>query len=192
MFATALGIVRTRSLAGGAFAGVAPLLASRALAVRLAASSPRAPSPSSPPSSSAAAKVRDRGEHSDDDDDNDKDREDEATKKLPATQRLQAFVRKYGPLAGAFHVGVSLASTASIYVMLRMGVDLQSLFGLSTAGGSTATLAAAFAVNKVIMPARVALTIFAVPRMHRALVRRGIAFPGHGGASKPGDGLRAE
>lgn len=80
------------------------------------------------------------------------------------TGKLKAFFRKYGKLGIAMYLSISAVTFSSIYLALRSGVDVKELMRkvgipdwplLDGAG----TVAVAYAIYKLLMPARLFLTV---------------------------------
>jgi hypothetical protein len=78
--------------------------------------------------------------------------------------RLKAFLQQYGKLGFGVYVSISLVTFSSIYLALRTGVDVKGLVrkvGLpdSNIWDSAGTVAVSYAIYKLLMPARIFLTI---------------------------------
>lgn len=78
--------------------------------------------------------------------------------------KLRAFFRKYGKLGIAVYLGISAVTFSSIYVALRSGVDVKGLMrkvGVpeSPLLDGAGTVAMAYALYKLLMPARIFLTV---------------------------------
>ncbi|KAJ0969884.1 hypothetical protein J5N97_022761 [Dioscorea zingiberensis] len=119
------------------------------------------------------------------------------------SSRLQEITRKYGKVALAVHLSVSVASVTGLYVAVRNNVDVEALFqkaGLSSpsspppsdsdptatsndhprnrtaelAASSGGALAVAILLNKALFPVRVPITIALTPPISRFLRKRNL------------------
>ena len=88
-------------------------------------------------------------------------------------QRLSHFFRQYGKLGVGVYICVSLVTFGSVYLALKAGIDVQALLGkigiqerewMKSAG----TAAFAYAVYKLLLPAR----LFLVVALTRMIARR--------------------
>nr|XP_036677308.1 uncharacterized protein LOC108019295 isoform X1 [Drosophila suzukii] len=105
--------------------------------------------------------------------------------KLNKRERLKKAFKKYGASIVAFHVGMSLISLGSFYVLISSGINLvpvMEFFGIASptiaekvATGSTFVVA--YAVHKVFAPARVSITLAAIPFIIRYLRSKGVKIP---------------
>jgi hypothetical protein len=80
-------------------------------------------------------------------------------------------LKKYGRTGIAVYLGLTTMSYASIYFLLKTGVDfkpmLERLNIKSDNAGSASHLIAAYAINKVLSPLKLLLTASITPRIHR-------------------------
>lgn len=77
----------------------------------------------------------------------------------------QGFLQRYGKLGLAVYMSVSAVSIGSCYLAVRNGVDSKKLlkrfgFDVSDSQERAGTLLGAYAIHKLLLPARVAATAF--------------------------------
>ncbi len=78
--------------------------------------------------------------------------------------RLKKFLKEYGKLGVIVYLSLSTVSISTFYLALRSGIDVKAILtsiGLpdSPLIDSAGTLAVAYAIHKLFMPVRIALTI---------------------------------
>ncbi|XP_037038876.1 uncharacterized protein LOC119076314 [Bradysia coprophila] len=102
---------------------------------------------------------------------------------LSRTEMLKKAVKDYGSTVMVFHVGISLISLGSFYLLVSSGLDLVAIlehlgWGDSALSNKLATGAStfvvAYAVHKVFAPVRISITLGATPFIVRYLRNKGI------------------
>lgn len=88
-------------------------------------------------------------------------------------ERLSHFFRQYGKLGVAVYICVSAVTFGTVYLALKAGVDVQALLGMMGIQErewmkSAGTAAFAYAVYKLLLPAR----LFLVVALTRTIARR--------------------
>ncbi|XP_018561361.1 protein FAM210B, mitochondrial-like [Anoplophora glabripennis] len=101
---------------------------------------------------------------------------------LTSGEKLKKAVKEYGTTVIVFHIGISLMSLGTCYLLVSSGLDVTKVFaavGLnewatkSQIASSAGTFAVAYAIHKVFMPARIAITLTSVPLIVRYLRKIG-------------------
>nr|XP_023017746.1 protein FAM210B, mitochondrial-like [Leptinotarsa decemlineata] len=104
------------------------------------------------------------------------------TDKSTLAEKLKKAVKEYGSTVIVFHVGISLLSLGTCYLLVSAGLDVAAIFkavGLedwtsnNQLAASAGTFAVAYAVHKVFAPARIAITLGSVPFIVRYLRKIG-------------------
>lgn len=81
--------------------------------------------------------------------------------------RFRAWFAKNGPLGVVLYLGYSSIDLTLLYLLMSAGVDLSpvlSFFGFEKGAGA-ATFAVAYAVHKMLAPARAALVMWTIPKV---------------------------
>lgn len=106
--------------------------------------------------------------------------------RLTHVERLKRVVQNYGTTAVVLHIVYSLTSLGMFYCLIYFGVDIPSYIDLNRFGDTAAkvmagsgTFAVAYALHKMIMPARIGLTIVTTPYVVSKLRRFGIIKKPH-------------
>ncbi|KAF2896483.1 hypothetical protein ILUMI_09686 [Ignelater luminosus] len=93
--------------------------------------------------------------------------------KLSRKDMLKRAVKDYGSTVIVFHVGISLISLGTCYVLVTSGMDMGKLLmplGISGAvATNTGTFVTAYAIHKVFAPVRISITLAATPFIVRYL-----------------------
>ncbi|KAG5899297.1 hypothetical protein JTB14_029251 [Gonioctena quinquepunctata] len=101
---------------------------------------------------------------------------------LTRAEKLKKAVKEYGSTVIVFHVGISLMSLGTCYLLVSSGMDITVVFkavGLedwasrSQIAASAGTFAVAYAVHKVFAPVRITITLGSVPFIVRYLRKIG-------------------
>lgn len=101
---------------------------------------------------------------------------------LTRGDKLKKAVKEYGATVIVFHVGISLISLGTCYLLVTSGLDITKIFtaiGLeewmnkSQIVTSAGTFAVAYAIHKVFAPVRIGITLTSVPLIVRYLRRIG-------------------
>lgn len=105
-------------------------------------------------------------------------------KPLSAAQKLKKAVAEYGTTVIVFHIGISLISLGSCYLLVSTGLDVQKLLvtlklddwakGNTMLVSNAGTFAVAYAIHKVFAPVRMGITLGSVPFIVRYLRQKGI------------------
>lgn len=103
---------------------------------------------------------------------------------LTAAQKLKKAVAEYGSTVIVFHIGISLVSLGSCYLLVSTGLDVQQLLvtlklddwvkGNTMLVNNAGTFAVAYAIHKVFAPVRMGITLGSVPFIVRYLRQKGI------------------
>ncbi|KAF9414708.1 hypothetical protein HW555_007486 [Spodoptera exigua] len=102
---------------------------------------------------------------------------------LSAKEKLKQAIKEYGSTVIVFHIGISLISLGSCYLLISSGVDLVAVLKylnisegtiLKAAGSNAGTFVVAYTVHKFFAPFRIAITLTATPFIVRYL--RNIGF----------------
>ncbi|CAH1176000.1 unnamed protein product [Phaedon cochleariae] len=97
-------------------------------------------------------------------------------------EKLQKAVKEYGSTVIIFHVGMSLVSLGTSYLLVSAGLDSSAVFNVlglkewaenSQLAANAGTFAVAYAIHKVFAPVRITITLAAVPFIVRYLRRVG-------------------
>jgi len=92
--------------------------------------------------------------------------------------QLKRAVKEYGSTVIIFHVGISLVSLGTCYILISSGLDVGQVLVPLGLGGSVAsnagTFITAYAIHKVFAPVRISITLGATPFIVRYL--RNIGF----------------
>lgn len=104
---------------------------------------------------------------------------------LNKKEQLKKAFKDYGSTVIIFHVGISLISLGSFYLLVSTGLDVVALvekMGFSSesfgkVGANASTFVLAYAIHKVFAPVRISITLFSTPFIVRALRSRGILKP---------------
>lgn len=105
--------------------------------------------------------------------------DDNKSKQLKLREKLKLAMRDYGSTVIVFHIGHSLTLLGIIYLALSSGLDVKwmlesvGLSGTNIAAGAS-TFVAAYAVNKVLAPVRISITLAATPFIVRYLRKVGV------------------
>ncbi|XP_043064809.1 protein FAM210B, mitochondrial isoform X2 [Drosophila ficusphila] len=91
--------------------------------------------------------------------------------KLRNKERLKQAFKEYGASIVAFHVGISIISLGGFYVLVYSGINLVPVLqflGISSPAiaekiATGSTFVVAYAVHKVFAPARISITLTALP-----------------------------
>ena len=101
--------------------------------------------------------------------------------RLTHMERLKRVFQNYGTTAVVLHIVYSLTSLGMFYCLIYFGFDITSYVDLSRFGetaskvmAGSGTFAVAYALHKMIMPARIGLTIVTTPYVVSKLRRLGI------------------
>uniref|UniRef100_A0A6P7G4S0 Protein FAM210B, mitochondrial-like isoform X1 n=1 Tax=Diabrotica virgifera virgifera TaxID=50390 RepID=A0A6P7G4S0_DIAVI len=101
---------------------------------------------------------------------------------LSRKEKLKKAVKEYGSTVIVFHIGISLMSLGTSYLLVSSGLDVASLFktiGLeewiknSNIATNAGTFAVAYALHKVFAPVRITITLASVPLIVRYLRKVG-------------------
>ncbi|CAG9858964.1 unnamed protein product [Phyllotreta striolata] len=101
---------------------------------------------------------------------------------LSLREKLKKAVKEYGSIVIVFHVGISLISLGTCYLLVSAGLDVPALFtyfGLkdwfsnNEIASSAGTFAISYAVHKVFAPVRIGITLVSVPFIVRYLRKIG-------------------
>lgn len=105
-------------------------------------------------------------------------------KPLTAAQKLKKAVAEYGTTVIVFHIGISLISLGSCYLLVSTGLDVQQLLvtlkleewakGNTMLVSNAGTFAVAYAIHKVFAPVRMGITLGSVPFIVKYLRQKGI------------------
>ncbi|XP_072377405.1 protein FAM210B, mitochondrial-like [Diabrotica undecimpunctata] len=101
---------------------------------------------------------------------------------LSRKEKLKKAVKEYGSTVIVFHIGISLISLGTSYLLVSFGLDVAALFqavGLeewiknSNVATNAGTFAVAYALHKVFAPVRITITLASVPLIVRYLRKVG-------------------
>ncbi|XP_032813549.2 protein FAM210B, mitochondrial [Petromyzon marinus] len=101
-------------------------------------------------------------------------------------QQLKRVFKEYGAVGVVFHISISLVSLGICYLAVSSGLDVEALlrklgvgeaFLSSRAATGTSTFVLAYAMHKVMAPARISITLVSVPLLVRYLRRVGLFRP---------------
>ncbi|CAM9566438.1 protein FAM210B, mitochondrial isoform X1 [Lampetra fluviatilis] len=101
-------------------------------------------------------------------------------------QQLKRVFKEYGAVGVVFHISISLISLGICYLAVSSGLDVEALlrklgvgeaFLSSRAATGTSTFVLAYAMHKVMAPARISITLVSVPLLVRYLRRVGLFRP---------------
>lgn len=100
-------------------------------------------------------------------------------KNLQLKDKLKIAMRDYGSTVIVFHIGHSLTLLGIIYLALSSGLDVKWMLenvglGSSSVAAGASTFVAAYAINKVLAPVRMGITLTATPFIVRYLRRIGV------------------
>lgn len=103
---------------------------------------------------------------------------------MTAAQKLKKAVAEYGTTVIVFHIGISLISLGSCYLLVSTGLDVQQLLvtlkleewakGNTMLVSNAGTFAVAYAIHKVFAPVRMGITLGSVPFIVKYLRQKGI------------------
>uniref|UniRef100_A0A2H1WIW1 SFRICE_006073 n=1 Tax=Spodoptera frugiperda TaxID=7108 RepID=A0A2H1WIW1_SPOFR len=102
---------------------------------------------------------------------------------MSAKEKLKQAIKEYGSTVIVFHVGISLISLGSCYLLISSGIDLVAVLKylnisegtiLKAAGSNAGTFVIAYTVHKFFAPFRIAITLTATPFIVRYL--RNVGF----------------
>ncbi|XP_037960340.1 uncharacterized protein LOC119689556 [Teleopsis dalmanni] len=111
---------------------------------------------------------------------------DTEPKPLSKKDQMKKAFKEYGTTLIVFHVGISLLSLGSCYLLVSSGVDMVSFleylgFKSSTLNNNIAagasTFVVSYAIHKVFAPIRISITLGSVPFIVRYLRSKGILKP---------------
>ncbi|XP_012501314.1 PREDICTED: protein FAM210B [Propithecus coquereli] len=107
-------------------------------------------------------------------------------KKQSKSQQLKKVFQEYGAVAVSLHIGISLISLGTFYMVVSSGVDLsavllklgfkESLVQSKVAAG-TSTFVVAYAIHKLFAPVRISITLVSVPLIVRYFRKVGFFKP---------------
>ncbi|XP_052854715.1 protein FAM210B, mitochondrial isoform X2 [Drosophila gunungcola] len=105
--------------------------------------------------------------------------------KLSSKEQLKRAFKEYGVSIVAFHVGISMISLGCFYVLISSGVNLVPVLEYLGIGSPAiaekvatgSTFVVAYAVHKVFAPARITITLGAIPFLIRYLRPKGFQMP---------------
>ncbi|XP_024082007.1 NAD-dependent protein deacylase-like isoform X2 [Cimex lectularius] len=100
--------------------------------------------------------------------------------KLSKRQKFVNFIKQYGPIAVAVHIGHSLIILGGLYTALYCGLDV--VWALEKVGLADksdilkkgGTFVVAYAISKVLSPVRFAITFAITPPIARYLIKTGL------------------
>lgn len=101
---------------------------------------------------------------------------------LTMKEKLKKAVKEYGSTVIVFHIGISLMSLGTCYLLVSAGLDIPAILefvglnGLiknSEVATSAGTFAISYAVHKVFAPVRIGITLVSVPFIVRYLKKIG-------------------
>ncbi|CAG4968078.1 unnamed protein product [Colias eurytheme] len=108
---------------------------------------------------------------------------DTANNPMSAKEKLKKAVKDYGATVIVFHVSISIMSLGICYVLVSSGVDLVAVLKYFNVGegklsnmitSNAGTFVIAYAIHKVLAPARIGITLTATPFIVRYLRNKGI------------------
>ncbi|CAH0603217.1 unnamed protein product [Chrysodeixis includens] len=97
---------------------------------------------------------------------------------MSSKEKFKNAIKEYGSTVVVFHVGISLISLGTCYLLISSGVDLVAILKylnisegtiLKAAGSNAGTFVVAYAVHKFFAPFRIAITLTATPFIVRYL-----------------------
>ncbi|XP_046733999.1 uncharacterized protein LOC124404144 [Diprion similis] len=97
--------------------------------------------------------------------------------------KLKRAVKDYGSTVIVFHVGISLMSLGTCYVVIYSGVDVPSLISylgfvddarIQNIVSNSSTFVIAYAVHKLLAPVRISVTLATVPFLVKYLRKIGV------------------
>ncbi|CAH0556513.1 unnamed protein product [Brassicogethes aeneus] len=99
--------------------------------------------------------------------------------KPSTSQKLKKAVTEYGTTVIVFHVGISLISLGTSYLLVSSGLDVSKVvtsFGIKDSNMVTnaGTFAVAYAFHKLLAPVRISITLTSVPFIVKYLRNKGI------------------
>ncbi|CAF4760221.1 unnamed protein product [Pieris macdunnoughi] len=106
-----------------------------------------------------------------------------ASDTLSAKDKLKKAVKDYGATVIVFHVSISLMSLGICYVLVSSGVDLVAVMKYFNIGegklsnmitSNAGTFVIAYAIHKVLAPARIGITLTSTPFIVQYLRNKGI------------------
>ena len=88
--------------------------------------------------------------------------------------KLNELRRLYGKTALLSYFTISTSSMLVLYVALNNGIDLASVLKpyLPEGAAKHGPLVAALAINKLLIPAKIGLTVFLTPKIHRLFFKK--------------------
>ncbi|KAJ8940049.1 hypothetical protein NQ314_010881 [Rhamnusium bicolor] len=98
-------------------------------------------------------------------------------------EKLKKAVKEYGSTVIVFHIGISLVSLGTCYLLVSSGLDVTNILeviGLnewitkSEITASAGTFAVAYAIHKVFAPVRITITVGSVPFIVKYLRKVGL------------------
>ncbi|XP_044317412.1 uncharacterized protein LOC108043140 isoform X2 [Drosophila rhopaloa] len=104
--------------------------------------------------------------------------------KFNKKEQLKRAFKEYGVSIVAFHVGISLISLGGFYVLVSSGINLVPVLeflGIASPAiaekvATGSSFVVAYAVHKVFAPARISITLGAIPFIIRYLRSKGFQF----------------
>jgi len=102
---------------------------------------------------------------------------------LTRQEKLKKAAKEYGSVLIVFHIGISLISLGTMYILISNGMDVQKWIDWSgilntDKSTNTATVASqfiiAYAIHKSLAPVRITITLVSVPFIVRYLRAKGI------------------
>ncbi|XP_015422023.1 PREDICTED: protein FAM210B, partial [Myotis davidii] len=107
-------------------------------------------------------------------------------KKPSKSQQLKKVFQEYGAVGVSVHIGISLVSLGTFYMVVSSGVDMsaillklgfkESLVQSKMAAG-TSTFVVAYAIHKLFAPVRISITLVSVPLLVRYFRKVGFFKP---------------
>lgn len=104
--------------------------------------------------------------------------------KLTSAQKLKKAVTEYGATVIVFHIGISLISLGTSYLLVSTGLDVEQLLidlnledwfkGNTMLVSNAGTFAVAYAIHKLLLPVRITITLGSVPFIVKYLRQKGI------------------
>lgn len=110
----------------------------------------------------------------------------DAEEKQSKAQQLKKVFREYGAVGVGLHVGISLVSLGTFYLLISSGVDVPAVLlklGLgeslvqSKVATGTGTFVVAYAIHKLFAPVRISMTLVSAPLVVRYFRRAGFFKP---------------
>lgn len=110
----------------------------------------------------------------------------DAEEKQSKAQQLKKVFREYGAVGVGLHIGISLVSLGTFYLLISSGVDVPAVLlklGLgeslvqSKVATGTGTFVVAYAIHKLFAPVRISMTLVSAPLVVRYFRRAGFFKP---------------